>query len=343
MLLKARLKAAPQDASAAAALAQLYIGAGRREADPRFYGYAQAALAPWWREAAPPPSIRLLRATLLQATHQFDAARADLQALVRGDPGNGQAWLTLATVQTVTGDYRQAIASCRQLERLVSAAVAAACLSGPQAATGRAASAAALLDAQRRQVDDPALLAWLAGIQGELAARLGNYEQAGAHYRAALAADPADSYVLGAYADMLLDLGRFDEVDSLLAPHGRNDALLLRRALALRGAGRDRPALERAVAELDARFAAAARRGDAVHQREQARFALHLKQDVAAAMALAQRNWRVQKEVADARILLEAAAASGEPANARPVLDWLRQHRLQDVALERLAARLGRT
>lgn len=341
MLLKSRLKASPRDSVAAEALARAYVTAGRREADPRYYGYAQAALAPWWMEAAPPPGIRLLRATLRQATHQFEPAIAELQALVASDPTHVQAWLTLGTVQAVVGRYEESIASCGKLARLAPAAVMDACQANSLAATGRAVRASATLQAHERQAADQPTAAWLAGIQGELAARLGSYALAQSYYRKALDADPGDSYVLGAYADLLLDQRRYEEAGRLLEPHQRIDALLLRRALALRGEGSDPAALGKAIAELDARFAAAARRGDAVHEREQARYALHLKGDPAGALRLAQHNWEVQKEVADARILLEAAAAAGRAAAAKPVLDWIARHNMQDIALARLARSIG--
>eukprot|EP01034_Spumella_vulgaris_P012435 gene12435-15834_t len=52
--MRLQLAATPNDVQLAAALAQRYIAIGRSEADPRYFGYAQAALAPWWHQAAPP-------------------------------------------------------------------------------------------------------------------------------------------------------------------------------------------------------------------------------------------------------------------------------------------------
>ena len=77
--LRAELNARPTDIALATSVAQRYISLGRSETDPRYLGYAQAALAPWWSQAAPPPQVRLLRATLLQSTHQFGPALADLK------------------------------------------------------------------------------------------------------------------------------------------------------------------------------------------------------------------------------------------------------------------------
>jgi predicted Zn-dependent protease len=341
LLLKARLKAAPRDLASATAVARAYITAGRREADPRFYGYAQAALAPWWQEAAPPAEVRLLRATLRQATHQFGPALDDLTKLVRSEPANAEAWLTMATVQTVTGEYAAAIASCQALARLALSTVSAACLANPYAATGQAQRALSLLSAEMARAErEPEMQAWLAGIQGELSARLGDVAGAQRFYRIALAAAPDDSYLLGAYADLLLDQGRFSEVLQLMEAHDRVDALLLRRALALQALG-DRVALAKAVAELEARFSAAARRGDAVHEREQARFVLQLKGDSGKAIELARHNWQVQKEVADARILLEAALAAKRPEAAQAAREWIAKHGMQDVVLNRLVKAAG--
>jgi hypothetical protein len=115
------------------------------------------------------------------------------------------------------------------------------------------------------------------------------------------------------------------------------DGLLLRHALALRAGGRARD-LAPELAELAARFDAGERRGDGVHLREQARFELALRGDARRALAIALRNWDVQKETPDARILLEAALAAHDATAARPVLDWMRGARVEDVRLARLAA-----
>ncbi|MFY9458751.1 MAG: hypothetical protein WAP57_03240, partial [Aquabacterium commune] len=152
-------------------------------------------------------------------------------------------------------------------------------------------------------------------IRAELAERLGQPEQAALLYQALLLRQ-SDAYTEGAYADLLLDQGRAAEVLSLLKGRERNDALLLR--LAEAGAAVNDPANAQRVAALRARFAAARERGDSVHRREEARFTLRLLRQPAQALQLAQRNWAVQKEPADARILLEAARAAGV---AQPVAD----------------------
>jgi hypothetical protein len=341
--LRARLQEAPRDLVRAVDVARRYIEAGRREADPRYYGYAQAALGPWWGQAAPPPQVRLLRATLLQSEHRFPEALADLAALTAQRPDDAQAWLTRATVETVRADYAAATRSCARLSSLADELVTTACIANVGAMNGRLAASERLLVAVRARAgpaDNPAVDAWVLTMLAEMAQRRGTAAMADARFRAALRVAPRDTYLLGAYADFLLDAGRHDEAAPLLAPHARVDGLLLRHALALR-AGRRARDLAPELAELAARFDAGERRGDGVHLREQARFELALRGDARRALAIARRNWDVQKETPDARILLEAALAAHDATAARPVLDWMRGARVEDVQLARLAAQIN--
>ncbi|MED5612959.1 hypothetical protein [Janthinobacterium sp. P210005] len=341
--LRQQLNDTPQDLALATSLAQRYIALARSETDPRYLGYAQAALAPWWRQAAPPVPVRLLRATILQSTHHFGPALQDLDAVIAQQPQNGQAWLTRATVLTVQGDYAQATASCARLSALTTQLVTVTCLASIASVTGRAASSERLLDLtlQRSAGAAPELDSWAATLLAEMATRRGEAALAEARYTTALARQPRDSYLLGAYADFLLDRQRPQEVVKLLKEQQRIDALLLRYALALQALPGQQTAFQAAKAELAARFNAAMQRGDTVHQREQARFALFLQQDVPAALQLAQKNWAIQKEVPDMRILLEASVAARNYAAAQPVLAWIAAHGVEDVALQRLVRQLG--
>jgi hypothetical protein len=78
--LRAQLSAAPDDLPLATELARRYIEQARSDGDPRYLGYAQAALAPWWHIEQAPTAVRLLRATLSQSMHRFADALADLNA-----------------------------------------------------------------------------------------------------------------------------------------------------------------------------------------------------------------------------------------------------------------------
>lgn len=340
--LRAELAANPNDLTLATRAATEYIATARRETDPRYYGYAQAALAPWWSMAEPPHAVRLLRATLLQSTHRFPEALRDLDAIVKADPANSQAWLTRATVQTVRGDFTAATESCSRLSALAPELISSTCSASVGAMTGRAKASEDMLAAslQRSADADTGVQVWVITLLGEMAERRGDARAAEAHFKRALQLDPRDSYLIGAYADFLLDQRRPADVVALVKDYNRIDALLLRHALALQQMSGLDAALRNADAELAARFNAAQRRGDTVHQREQARYELHVRGNRAAGLELAQKNWAVQKETADLRILLEAALAAGDAAAAAPALEWARKQNLEDVNVARLAARL---
>ena len=97
----ASLRENPQDLNLAVSVAREAIDQGRANADPRAYGQAQAALATWWNDADPPPDVRVLRAVIRQAGHDFKGAMADLDAVLAERPNDAQARLTRAFVRMV--------------------------------------------------------------------------------------------------------------------------------------------------------------------------------------------------------------------------------------------------
>jgi tetratricopeptide (TPR) repeat protein len=330
----------PDDLRAATTVARLDIQLSRRRSDPRYLGYAQAALATWWEQAAPPPDVLLLRATIRQSLHDFDGALADLDRDVALRPDDGQAWITRAVVLTVRGGYDEAMSSCRSLSGLVPLLDAVVCEASIQAVTGSAAIAYDRLDRAIRSTPrlSPDESEWATSTLAEIAVRLGRNDEAERGFRAALSIDPDDPYVLGAYADLLLDEARPADAAKLLAGRIDNDALLLRLALAekaVRG-----PSAEEHTAMLGARFDAIRLRGDVVHRREEARYELELVGAARPALALARANWDVQHEPWDVRILLEAALAAGDPKAAAPALAFVDAHHLQDPRISALAATL---
>jgi tetratricopeptide (TPR) repeat protein len=336
--LRRDLLSQPMNVALATRVASLYIDQGRRLSDPRYYGYAQAALAPWWSTIEPPLPVLILRATLRQHDHDFPHALDDLARALQIDPHNAQAWLMQAVVLQVRGEYDEARKSCLEVLQLATPLVAATCLGSVDSLHGAAPAAYRLLSgalARAATVGNATRLSTLTTL-AEVAARMGHDEVAEAHFKQALALGLRDDYLLGAYADFLLERGRSAAVIGLLKDETRVDALLLRLALAEKQTGDS--GLPGHVAILRDRFEAARRRGDTVHRREEGRFALSLLDQPTAALSLARDNWDVQKEPADARLLLESALAANDPAAAVPVLNFLEQSGAEDVALQRLGA-----
>lgn len=338
--MRAGLRANPQNLELALSVARRYIEQSRAEADPRYLGYAQAALAPWWTMPTPPAPVLVLRATIQQSNHNFDAALADLEQALKLQPNNPQAWLTRATVLKVRGEYGEARKSCEQLARAANALIVTACFTNIASMNGDAERAYRQLGAMLDR--SPNLSAgekiWILTALAEMAERLGNNEAAEQRFKNALSLAAPDSYLKGAYADFLLDRGRAAEVIDLLKNDMRADALLLRLALAEKALVST--TLNEHVAILRARFDASRLRGDTVHRREEARFTLHLLNDPETALKLAQANWQVQREPADVRILLETALGASDRQAARPVIDWLARTRLEDRAVAELSDRL---
>jgi len=205
--------------------------------------------------------------------------------------------------------------------------------------TGQSAKSLELL---RQVLADSALSGreriWIATILAETASRTGAMREAEQSFSEAFKVGLKDQYLLSAYADFLLDQGRHRDVVSLLQSETRADGLLLRLTLAEQAL--KLPTFQKHTAELAARFAAARERGTTVHVREEARFTLALLHDAVRALPLAQANWNVQREPADARILLESALANGNRSAAQPVPDWLNRNHVEDFRLRQLAKQI---
>ncbi|MCY7316282.1 MAG: tetratricopeptide repeat protein [Rubrivivax sp.] len=336
-------RAQPLDLDTAVRLGWRYQAEVAATGDPRYMGYIQAALQPWWALPDPPDEVRVLRAVVLQFDHRFEPALQDLAAVLQRNPDDARAAAWQLATRLVVADYDGARDSCTRLAPRVSALVASACAAQVDASTGRAGPAAQALRAALNRAGsadgaDTDERLWSLTRLAEIEERLGQWAAAEATFGQALALQRPDVYLSAAHADFLLDRGRAADVLRHLQDRGRADVLLLRLALAAKATGD-----VRAVAyqrELQARFDAARLRGDTSHLKEESRHALTLLGDVPLALRLARENWAEQKEPADARTLLEAALAARDKATAAPVLQWMAASRIESVALRSLAARV---
>ncbi|MBI3415235.1 MAG: tetratricopeptide repeat protein [Verrucomicrobia bacterium] len=332
----------PENLEMSLGLAKEYIETSRAESDPRYLGYAEATLAPWWHLPQPPIEVLVLRATVRQSSHDFESALADLAQVLKLDPNNAQAWVTRATILQVRGEYAEAKKACVPLLRLAPELIAVTCVSSIASLTGEAAKSYELLERTlQRNTNAPVTeKLWALTVLAETAERMGRASDADQFFKQALALGHRGGYLLGAYADFLLDQNRSVEVIELLKEALRADGLLLRVALAehiQNSKSRiQNSSHESHVAALRDRFAASRQRGDTVHRREEARFVLHLLNQPKEALRLATENWTVQREPADARILLECASAAHDATAAKPVLDWMSTNQLEDVRLTKL-------
>ncbi|WP_298612233.1 tetratricopeptide repeat protein [uncultured Thiothrix sp.] len=331
----------PYSLEANVGLARLYIELGRSEADPRYYGYAETVLQPWWTEATPPPEVLLLRATLRQHQHDYAAALQDLKQLVRLQPNSSQGWLTLAVVQWVQGDYSAARKTCNALLTQASTWYGSLCFSQVLSFTGDAERAYALQASLLPSFNQNSLelQQWVTTNLAEIAWRLGKLSLAEEHFQQALAIKRRDNYLLRVYSDFLLSEQRPQEVLTLLKDKGSDDALLLRLALASQQAQQTKQT-QAYRHQLEARYEAARLRQSSLHRRDEALYLLSFAGDSKQALALAQANWAEQKEAEDTTLLLRAALANQDWVTARKVQVWLAQTEQQDARLQALLVQI---
>ncbi len=333
--LGAALAKHPDDLELSLKLASRQLSLGVAESDPHFVGYAEGTLAPWWRDPSPPLKLRVLRARIRQAQHDFAAAKEELRAVLQIDPTQVDARLVLAGISETTGDLDAARQACGELARLRPGLAATACGASVDSVTGHAkpATFALTLATTRARSDDAAVQCWALTILAEIDARR-EEPAADQEFRDALAASPADVYTLTAYADYLLDHRRPAEVAHLLAGKERIDALLLRLALAAQESGDSK--LEGYVADLAGRYQAAWARGGALHYRDESRFELELRGNAPRALELARLNWDSQRTPLDARIYLAAALAAHDRRGVDVIADWVARTGLEDNHLLRM-------
>jgi tetratricopeptide (TPR) repeat protein len=334
---KRELAARPLDAKLAAASSQHYLDQARELGDPRFAGQALAALQAWPDAEKAPTEVLLMQATVQQFLHEFDPAAHKLELLLKREPRQAQAWLTLATVRRVQGRYDASDAACAALGRLGAALYATACRAENDGLRGRFDSARPALNTLLATPQlAPATRNWLLTSLAELEARAGRPAEAEAAYRAALSAQ-ADSYTTMSFADFLIGLGRNTDALTQLKGQRRTDAMLLRMAIA--GTRSNAPEGAGDAREMRERIALANLRPDAklFHAREQAMFALWVDQQPQRALALARANVTQQREALDLLVLAQAARASGQTEALRETGKLMNEVGLRD---QRIAALL---
>jgi tetratricopeptide (TPR) repeat protein len=307
----------PPDPALAAQLAREAIDTARRTGDARYWGRAQTALGNWWDHGQAPPELMVLQATVQQGQHAFAAAQTRLRQALKADPRNAQGWLTLATLLKLEGRYADALTACASVTTAGAALYGQVC-----SAEIRSLQGVDQPDAWKpllAQAPDPATSAWLLSLWGEHLERQGQPAEALARYQQSQALMP-DLYTALVQADLQLRERRAEETLAALKTAPDTDAVLLRRAHAMRLL--NQPAWKTLLTTLQERQQELERRGETLdaHAREYALMALWLQDDSALAQTWAQRNLVLQKEPVDWWLAL----ASARQASDRPRFDQLR-------------------
>lgn len=301
------------DPVAAAALARAHIATARQTGDTRYWGRAQAVLAPWWNQPNAPVDLAILQATVQQGRHEFAASRSVLQAALHRNPNKAQGWLNLAALERLSGQYPQALLACNAVARAGQNLYAQACVLETQSLQGQNAAARSGLNTLLAHSQDAGQRSWLLSLLAESEERAGADAAALAAYQSSLKNEP-DLYTSIALSDLLLRTGKPAQALAVLKPLPLTDAVLLRQATALRRLKDPSwQALRQTIREWNAELA---QRGDdlTLHGREQALVALWLDDDAPGALAIARRNLALQREPVDWWVALQSARQAGDTA-----------------------------
>jgi hypothetical protein len=317
-------------------LARIDIDRYRALADPRYLGRAQATLARWWKIADPPPDVRLLRGIINTAVRDLAAARSDLDTLVALRPTD-EAHAARATVARMTADYAAARESCAAISEPLAQAICEAPIEGIH---GKADAAhAKLAELLPKTAGTPALRAQAMLALAELAVQKGDTDAAIHHVTDALGLDEQNIAGRDLWFDILYANGRAADAAKVLAHRETVDSHLARLAIAEHKL--DSTEKTRLVGLMRDRTENARLRGEKYGLREEVRFMLVVEAAPQRAVELAAANWKLEKELVDARLLAEAAAAANDRAAAEPVIEWAKATGVRDAWLEKSLAALG--
>ena len=339
--LREQLEANPSNPETAALVAGRYIGIGKREGDPRFFGYARSAIQPWWDADDAPAEMLRLRAELKEQDHQYDAALLDLERARKLDPENTTTLIELVNIFRVQGKYPQALEVGEKLRAIAGPAPADMVIAPIEALTGKADIAYEKLSQLLPAAEQawPEALPFVNAMRANVAEAMGKTDEVESHYRDSLAASPADLALLRGFGDFLIDEDRPDEALELLRDHTSDNGILLAAAIAARQSGNGKLA-DDLTQQLAERFGEIRLRGSQPHGRFESRYWRELKDDAPQALRVALENWQRQKEIPDTRALLEAAIAAKNPTAAQPAIDFLKRFKTQHVVIERLVQQL---
>ena len=338
--LRERLNSNPDDPKLSADVASRYLAMGNRTGEPRYYGYARAAISNWWETDATAAVLKI-RAKLKEKDHLYDDALADLQLAVKQSPDDAQALIEIGNIYRVKGKYAEAMKIGDRLQSIAGEIPAALCRAPVMAQTGNAQEAYDLLSKILPEAKEkfPSTVQFILTIRAEIADALGRSSEVKEHFTDGLARDAGDTYLLRGYGDFLLDQGKPAEALTLLREHTNDTGAMLRAAIAARESGEMKLA-NQWTEELETRFEEIRLRGALPHGRFESRLELKLKDDPKTALKIALENWQKQKEVRDSRHVLEAAIAAKDPAAAKPVVEFLKANRNEHVTLKKLLQQL---
>jgi tetratricopeptide (TPR) repeat protein len=188
------------------AYVEALLNAGATSGNERYYFEAEQAMqeAP----AGLQSTFAVPRAKILQHRHDFRAAEQVLEPVLRLNSRDTRARLLRAQIRVHLRDSQGAMQDCVALTPLADILTSSICLAQARALRGDLKQSYALvttaLQAQQGTLD---IRSWGAGVAAELAAQLGDAQNAEYWYRTAFELDPSTHFPRVAYAGWLRSRG----------------------------------------------------------------------------------------------------------------------------------------
>lgn len=329
-ILASGLQAAPEReslqnsrAGAAGLTARDYLERLSRTGDARYLRYAKMALDGAGTDFPTTFDRMMLTARILQAEHNFSSAADTLrQALaIRGN--SAEALLLLSDSLRRGGFPADARAACVQLALIGESALAKWCGIQVLQSLGAVQRAYEAQQGFMNTLDSMPIetRVWALSVAADSAAYATASDEAYALYVKALSLGESTLALRLAFADFLIDDGRYGEVADVLAADRAITAALLRVAIANNRI--DNVERSPAVASVEASLQMAATTNDETRLRDRAIWELGFRGDADAAHDLALANWTIQKAYEDFALLRDAAAAAGRTDTLAMLDDWL--------------------
>jgi hypothetical protein len=324
--LQRQLTMTPQQPVVAAKLAQQSLALYQASGNSRFLGMAKSALQPWWHIPHPDQAIWLLRGRIQQTEHQFAAAALDLTALNSRYPGSIEALLLEADAWRRAGQAKRSRRACLAVALAGRVDLARFCSAELLLSQGDVASASRLLSTTISSAEQLPLAQrnWAYAVYADTLVAAGELQQAAMVLAKVVAsAASVQSYTL-AYADVLLELRRWQAVVDLLAELPPSTATLLRQVKA--GKQLQSADIAGLSDQLSSRMVLLEAGSDAnVHLRERALYAWWVEENTEQALQLALQNWQLQKGWEDAELVLAIASQSNNQSALALIKQWRQQ------------------
>ena len=313
-----------------------YLNIGRKNSDPRYFGYAEALIQPYLKDENTNESILIHWADILQHRHAFKEAIGVLNNIVSKKTENSKPYLMRAISYQGLGQYQKALESCTSLILRSSNLLTITCVANVKSYMGELLGSYELLvsEIDKTLHSDNEEMRWALTVAGDMAQRLGYERQSTIYYEKALRLKDDDYYLLASYSDLLLYQKKYEKVTELLGRYMFVDNLFVRLLYAEKALGKVSSVGHKE--SILTRYNASEYAYDNVHLRDQAYLFYRVEDKPEKALDIASRNWAVQKEIADTRLLLELSIVNKQYELAEKVIEWVKLNEMQDIRINNL-------